>query len=420
MTNEGEKDVEKQEKIEPKDARLPGDDDAIQSTRKAAELETERLEKLRVEREKLGHLSIFSLGSGAVLEIVDSGGEAARKVFGFDVVGGAEIGSAADEFKPGAVPGKVIHDEYGRLGRVTYPSGFSVEVTYESPGPKAEPESISLSNGTTVAKLPDGSWGQLIDGSGQLLSRYTTVEISADGALNFGAEDHVLRWMPVGAMLVTDRYGRLGKVTYPSGFSAEVRYAEAGKGTKADAIRFSDDTTLQRNSDGTWSKTADRSGTVVEQYESVDVFDDGTIKFESKEYTLTWHCQGCAIVTDQYGRLIKAMYASGLSAQVIYEGKGAEPSKIKLSNDTVLERGADGSWSQRAASSGEVLTRYRNVQVAHDGTISMEAENYRVDWLPDGTTVAADLSTGQMTRLHADGTRERLVAAIPKPPSGGP
>jgi hypothetical protein len=421
MTSEGEKDVEKQEKIEAKDARLPGDDDALQSTRKAGELESERLQKLRVEREKLGHLSIFSLGSGSVLEIVDSTSDAARKVFGFDVSESKEPGPVADVQRPHASQAKVVSDEYARVCKITYPSGFSVDVTYGAPGRYAEAQEIRLSNGTTLKKMSDGSWHQIADSSGTVLGGYATVEISEEGALNFQGEDHGLTWMPVGTTLLTDRYGRLAKVTYPSGFFAEVTYSGAGEDARADAVKLSDDTTLKRQPDGTWSKTADRSGVVIEQYQKVAVAEDGTLKFETEHSTLCWHPEGCAITTDQYGRLSKVTYVSGLSAQVTYEkqGQGARPAKIKLSNDTVLDRNPDGSWSQKVSTTGEVITQYKSLDVGGDGSIHMEAEGLRVAWRPDGTTVATDLSTGQMTCLHADGTRERLAASAPQPPAKG-
>lgn len=415
MTKEGERDFEKQDEVTPKEKKARADEDALQSTRKAGELEKERLEKVKAEREKLGHLSVFSLGGGSRLEIVDHAASAGREVFGFQPSEALEVDAREESRKLAAgrpENRKVVPDEYERLARVTYPSGLSADITYEKPGQNAQPQEIKLSNGTTLRKNPDGSWHQLANDSGITLTVYRALEVSSDGTIRFADEQHVVSWTAVGTTIVTDQQARLSKVTYPSGLSAEVSYDKPGKGGQPATVSLSNETTIVKNPDGTWSQRANRSGMILADYLDVRVSGDGMLRFDGEGYAISWNPDGSTTTTDQYDRLHKVTYASGLAAEVTYaeQRKDAQPATIKLSNDTMLERNQDGSWSQTAARSGALLTQYKDVQVAGDGTISFGAEGYTVVWRPDGTSIATDLATGQMTCLQADGSRVKVAA----------
>jgi len=396
MTNTGDKDFEK-ESQQSKEATPASGEDALESTAKAGQIEKANLKQDREKRKSLGHLPEFSLGSGAVLEITDRSEAEARRVFGFD---------SRESFAQTPGSQRLSFDENGRLSQVTYPSGLSAEVTYSGSAKNAQPEEIRLSNGTTLERKPDGSWGQTADDSGAVIAKYKKVKITNDGAIRFEGDAGTLVWNPGGTATVTDKQGRLSKVTYPSGLAAEVSYESSVKDAQPNKITLSNDTTLLRQEDGSWFQRTDRSGVVVMEYRTIEVQPNGTIRFDEGE--LSWNPDGSAISKDDHGRLSKVAYASGLSGEIKYKGADGEPAALNLSNDTTLERNSDGSWSQKTSRSGTLLSQYKNVLLGDDGRITFESEGQTVVWHTDGTTVATDLTTGQRTRLQPDGTRERL------------
>jgi YD repeat-containing protein len=154
--------------------------------------------------------------------------------------------------------------------KVTYPDGFSAEVTYDKEG---NPERIDYSNNTSLERTPEGKYA-LRDANGDIIATYKDVDVSPDGAVSITDESGSVSTRNTdGSELTTGEGQRPERITYPDGFSADPKYGPDGSLSEID---YSNDTKLSRNADGTWD-LKDANGDTIATYKDVSITPDGGI-----------------------------------------------------------------------------------------------------------------------------------------------